>query len=113
MHHAINEYQLRLDVQHFLWPVYYITWSFKLHLGCNLDPLFRIFGCYFSAQVPSLVFFKEETPSENIIAVDPNTWGQPMRGDAYSFSGSRTCTFYIVTTPQDADKKSGLQVYLC
>ena len=24
MHHAINEYQLRLDVQRFLWPVYYI-----------------------------------------------------------------------------------------
>ena len=21
-HHAINEYQLRLDVQHFLWPLY-------------------------------------------------------------------------------------------
>ena len=25
MHHAINEYQLRLDVQCFLWPVNYIT----------------------------------------------------------------------------------------
>ena len=23
VHHAINEYQLRLDVQRFLWPVYY------------------------------------------------------------------------------------------
>ena len=23
--HAINEYQLRLDVQRFLWPVYYIV----------------------------------------------------------------------------------------
>ena len=21
-HHVINKYQLRLDVQHFLWPVY-------------------------------------------------------------------------------------------
>ena len=26
MHHAINEYQLRLDVQRFLWPVYYISY---------------------------------------------------------------------------------------
>ena len=25
MYHAINEYQLRLDVQHFLWSVYYIA----------------------------------------------------------------------------------------
>ena len=25
MHHAINEYQLRLDVQCFLWPAYYIV----------------------------------------------------------------------------------------
>ena len=24
-YHAINEYQLRLDVQRFLWPVYYIV----------------------------------------------------------------------------------------
>ena len=24
VHHAINEYQLGLDVQRFLWPVYYI-----------------------------------------------------------------------------------------
>ena len=24
MHHAINEYQLRLDVQRFLWPAYYL-----------------------------------------------------------------------------------------
>jgi len=24
MHHAVNEYQLRLDVQWFLWPVNYI-----------------------------------------------------------------------------------------
>ena len=24
MHHAINEYQIRLDVQRFLWPMYYI-----------------------------------------------------------------------------------------
>ena len=36
-----NKYQLRLDVQHFLWPEYYIMLailfilhgSFKLHLG--------------------------------------------------------------------------------
>ena len=27
-HHAINEYQLRLDVQRFLWPVYYIIYLF-------------------------------------------------------------------------------------
>ena len=26
MHHAINEYQLRLNVQRFLWPVYYIVY---------------------------------------------------------------------------------------
>ena len=25
MHHAINKYQLRSDVQHFLWPVHYIA----------------------------------------------------------------------------------------
>ena len=38
---CINKYQLRLDVQLFLWPVYYIMLyylyylhgSFKLHLG--------------------------------------------------------------------------------
>ena len=37
MHHAINEYQLRLDAQRFLWPVNYIALfilrgSFILHL---------------------------------------------------------------------------------
>ena len=35
MNHAINKYQLRLDVQAFLWPVYqliYLHRSFKLHL---------------------------------------------------------------------------------
>ena len=34
VHHAINEYQLRLDVQRFLWPAYYIILrgSFTLHL---------------------------------------------------------------------------------
>ena len=36
-YHAINECQLRLDVQHFLWPVnylfIYIRGSLKLHLG--------------------------------------------------------------------------------
>ena len=39
---TINEYQLRLDVQHFLWPAHYIILhvfilreSFKLHLGDN------------------------------------------------------------------------------
>ena len=38
MHHAINEYQLRLDVQCFLWPVYYlINYAGPLSciLGCN------------------------------------------------------------------------------
>ena len=38
VHRAINEYQLRLDVQRFLWTVNYIKYitlhgSFKLHLG--------------------------------------------------------------------------------
>ena len=32
-HHAINEYQLRLDVQCFLWPVYYIQ-LYLLILQC-------------------------------------------------------------------------------
>ena len=26
MHHAVNKYQLKLDIQHFLWPVYYISY---------------------------------------------------------------------------------------
>ena len=34
--HAINEYQLRLDVQHFLWPAYYIVWFLKV--GCGHSP---------------------------------------------------------------------------
>ena len=45
MHHAINEYQLRLDVQHFLWPVYYIILYYIIYagpssciLGCNIWP---------------------------------------------------------------------------
>ena len=34
MHNAINEYQLRLDIQRFLCPVYYLfTRSFISHLG--------------------------------------------------------------------------------
>ena len=35
--HAINEYQLRLDVQHFLWPVYLFIYTGSLSriLGCN------------------------------------------------------------------------------
>ena len=28
MHHASNEYQLRLDVQRFLWAVYYINYIY-------------------------------------------------------------------------------------
>ena len=34
---AINEYQLRLDVQRFLWPVCYIIYTGPLSciLGCN------------------------------------------------------------------------------
>ena len=39
MHHAINKYSIRLDVQHFVGPVYYIFLrrSFISHLGgCNL-----------------------------------------------------------------------------
>ena len=40
MHHAINRYQLRLDVQRFLWPVYivilyYLHGSLSCILGCN------------------------------------------------------------------------------
>ena len=39
MHHTINEYQLRLDVQHFLWPVYYIVIlrGSSCILGCNQE----------------------------------------------------------------------------
>ena len=35
--HAINQYQLRLDVQHFLWPVYLFIYTGSLShiLGCN------------------------------------------------------------------------------
>ena len=37
MHHAINEYQLRLDIQHFLWPVYlYCYIPLSCILGCNI-----------------------------------------------------------------------------
>ena len=41
VHHAINEYQLRLDVKRFLWPVYYIVILYyagpliSCILGCN------------------------------------------------------------------------------
>ena len=42
MHHAINEYQLRLDVQRFLWPVYYIV---RLYYLCYAGPLSCILEC--------------------------------------------------------------------
>ena len=32
--HAINEYQLRLDVQRFLWPVYYIRLYYISYINC-------------------------------------------------------------------------------
>ena len=38
MHQAIKEYQFRLDVQRFLWPVNYIA------LFIYGSPLFRILG---------------------------------------------------------------------
>ena len=41
--HAINEYQLRLDVQPFLWPVYYITSVIQDIFGANLR-LHKIFA---------------------------------------------------------------------
>ena len=41
MHHAINECQLRLDVQRFLWPVYYISYIILYNAG----PLNSILGC--------------------------------------------------------------------
>ena len=46
MHHAINEYQLRLDVQDFLWPVYYINYAGPLSciLGCNNIDAHKIDG---------------------------------------------------------------------
>ena len=44
MHHAINEYQLRLDVQRFLWPVYYIAIHYLYYAG----PIFCILGCNFT-----------------------------------------------------------------
>ena len=34
MHHAINKYQLRLDVQHFLWPVYTTLYYYAGPLSC-------------------------------------------------------------------------------
>ena len=39
VHHDINEYQLRLDVQRFLWPVYYITYLFIYLRGSYLSHL--------------------------------------------------------------------------
>ena len=40
MHHASNEYQLRLDVQRFFWPVYYYYYIYagplSCILGCNI-----------------------------------------------------------------------------
>ena len=38
-HHAINEYQLRLDVQCFLWPVYYI----RLYIGLLSSALAQVY----------------------------------------------------------------------
>ena len=37
-YHAINEYQLRLDVQCFLWPVYYI----RLYIGLLSSALAQV-----------------------------------------------------------------------
>ena len=49
MHHAINEYQLRLDVQRFLRPVYYISYiiyadPLSCILGCNLGCNYEFTG---------------------------------------------------------------------
>ena len=42
MHHTITEYQLRLDVQRFLWSVYYIViLGYIIYVG----PLSCILGC--------------------------------------------------------------------
>ena len=51
-HHAINEYQLRLDVQCFLWPVYYIRlyWFIVKRLSARLlilQCVFSVGGCGF------------------------------------------------------------------
>ena len=44
-HHAINEYQLRLDVQCFLWSVYYILYWFIVEC---LSARLLILQCVFS-----------------------------------------------------------------
>ena len=50
MHHAINEYQLRLDVQRFLWPVYYIV---ILYCVIYAGPLSCIMGSIYAGPVAS------------------------------------------------------------
>ena len=45
MHHAINEYQLRLNVQWFLWPVYYIViYLYYITRVLNINILFIYAG---------------------------------------------------------------------
>ena len=64
MHHAINEYQPRLDVQHFLWPVYYYIVLYYLRrssciLECNVAVYISDFPwglIYGQARTPSVCF---------------------------------------------------------
>ena len=46
-----NEYQLRLDVQHFLWPVYYIGLYYIIYGG----PLSCILGCNYAGPLSCIL----------------------------------------------------------
>ena len=59
MHHDINKYQLRLDVQRFLWPVYYIG-LFILYLY-YVGPLSCILGIMAYGSTP----YVGMTPKKN------------------------------------------------
>ena len=50
MYHAINEYQLRLDVQCLLWPAYYINYLYYV------GPLSCIFGRNYGQGNPEVLF---------------------------------------------------------
>ena len=67
MHHAINEYQLRLDVQRFLWPAYYINYLYYVGtlsciLGCNYGQGANHRGCSKFPQVTNSVVLNVYLP---------------------------------------------------
>ena len=102
--HAINKYQLRLDVQHFLWPVYLFIYTGTLSciLGCNYVSMYLcIYVCMYCI-VPS----KHPPPTFNSFVVFCSTI-QPSPLSGWSRQSTDEPTMQVDSAPWLPTSHSG------